>query len=335
MFRGAVVLVALVALYLLSPSLIEVFSSWDQIAQLEFRWLLLVGAAQVTAWCFVWAIQRMALRTDSWLPVVTSQLAGNAASRVIPGGGAAGLALQFQMLRRSGVDTSTAGVGLAAVGLIQFATLLGLPVFALPGLLAVPPVEQKFLSIAVSALVFFLAVLVLALVALTSDRLIRWIGRGVDVLRHRMPILHPPQQPTAVGLSTQRDLLKNAFGARWARAIVYAVGRATFDFLSLLAAIAALGIESRPALVLLAFATASWLGMIPITPGGLGFVEAGLGGLLVLSGVPAVEAVSVTFLYRLFSFWLPIPVGLAAGAIHRFKYRKREVTQAGGRGLGP
>jgi uncharacterized protein (TIRG00374 family) len=55
--------------------------------------------------------------------------------------------------------------------------------------------------------------------------------------------------------------------------------------------------------------------MIPITPGGLGFVEAGLTTLLVLAGVDADQAVVGTLLYRLVSFWLPIPAGaLAWGA---------------------
>ena len=37
--------------------------------------------------------------------------------------------------------------------------------------------------------------------------------------------------------------------------------------------------------MLLAYAAAVVLGMIPATPGGLGFVEAGLTGLLALAGV--------------------------------------------------
>jgi uncharacterized protein (TIRG00374 family) len=52
--------------------------------------------------------------------------------------------------------------------------------------------------------------------------------------------------------------------------------------------------------------------MIPITPGGLGFVDAGLAALLVLIGVSADTALIGTLLYRLVSFWLPIPVGMLA-----------------------
>lgn len=54
------------------------------------------------------------------------------------------------------------------------------------------------------------------------------------------------------------------------------------------------------------------LAIVPITPGGLGFVETGLTGALVLAGVDANSAVVATLLYRLMSFWLPIPVGALA-----------------------
>lgn len=47
--------------------------------------------------------------------------------------------------------------------------------------------------------------------------------------------------------------------------------------------------------------------------GGLGFVEAGLTATLALA----------TLAYRLFSFWLPIPVGLAAALAHRHRYGGR------------
>ena len=68
-------------------------------------------------------------------------------------------------------------------------------------------------------------------------------------------------------------------------------------------------------LVLLAFVAADTLAMIPITPGGLGFVEAGLTGVLALAGVSAEHAVLATLLYRLFSYWLPLPAGLVASIL--------------------
>jgi uncharacterized protein (TIRG00374 family) len=64
------------------------------------------------------------------------------------------------------------------------------------------------------------------------------------------------------------------------------------------------------------------LAQIPITPGGLGFVEAGLTATLALAGVNAGDAVLATFAYRLFSYWLPLPLGLVGATLHRRRYSR-------------
>ena len=71
---------------------------------------------------------------------------------------------------------------------------------------------------------------------------------------------------------------------------------------------------------LIAFCAAQVLTQIPVTPGGLGFVEAGLTAMLALAGVDAGSAVLATFAYRLVSYWLPLPIGVAAWALHRRRY---------------
>jgi len=62
----------------------------------------------------------------------------------------------------------------------------------------------------------------------------------------------------------------------------------------LLAALRATGAGPRPSLVLLAYAAAGILALFPITPGGLGVVEASLSGLLILAGVRPGSAVLAT-----------------------------------------
>lgn len=52
-----------------------------------------------------------------------------------------------------------------------------------------------------------------------------------------------------------------------------AAGRWQLDFWTLLMALAAIGSHARPSLLRLAVCGAKSLGNIPITPGGLGFVE--------------------------------------------------------------
>jgi uncharacterized membrane protein YbhN (UPF0104 family) len=51
------------------------------------------------------------------------------------------------------------------------------------------------------------------------------------------------------------------------------------------------------------------IGSIAPTPGGLGAVEAALSTGLAASGMPTAAAVSAVLLYRLATFWLPVPLG--------------------------
>jgi uncharacterized protein (TIRG00374 family) len=81
-----------------------------------------------------------------------------------------------------------------------------------------------------------------------------------------------------------------------------------------------LGTSPDPALTLLAFAAASVLGLLPFTPGGLGFVEAGLTGTLALAGVSAGNALVTTLVYRLLTFWLPLPIGAVSWFVFRRRY---------------
>ena len=111
-------------------------------------------------------------------------------------------------------------------------------------------------------------------------------------------------------------------GQQWWQATLLSAGRLLFDYLCLLFSVRAVGAHPRPSLILLAYAVAGIIGLVPITPGGLGIVEASLSGLLVLAGLTGVQAVLATLAYRLASYWLPLLSGpFAYGA---FKYRYRD-----------
>ena len=83
--------------------------------------------------------------------------------------------------------------------------------------------------------------------------------------------------------------------------------------------------------MLLAFCAAQVLAQIPLTPGGLGFVEAGLTATLTLAGVPAGTPVVATFAYRLFAYWLQMPLGLVGLGAAARAGRASRATGGGGR----
>jgi uncharacterized protein (TIRG00374 family) len=203
---------------------------------------------------------------------------------------------------------------LTTVNVLVFAVVLALPVLAIPSLLH-GRVNEGLRDTTLIGLAIFAVVSLLGAIALSSDRVLAWIGRAVQRVRNRLrrgaePLRHLPER-----LLQERDRVLDTLGPKWKRALLAAVGRWTFDYLTLLAALTAIGAQPRAGLVLLAFCGAQVLAQIPVTPGGLGFVEAGLTAMLALAGVGAGDAVLATFAYRLFAYWLPLPLGLVGLAL--------------------
>ena len=124
-------------------------------------------------------------------------------------------------------------------------------------------------------------------------------------------------------LLAQRNEIRTALGQQWWQALLLSAGRQAFDYLCLLAALRATGARPRPSLILVAYAVAGIIGMIPATPGGLGLVEASLTGLLVLAEVNSSQAVLATLTYRLASYWVPLLAGPIAYGLFRMRYRSR------------
>ncbi len=150
-----------------------------------------------------------------------------------------------------------------------------------------------------------------ARVLLSTDRPLAWVGRhGPARAQPAAPQRRAAAATCRSGCCASATGCWPRSGPRWKRALLATVGRWTFDYLTLLAALAAIGSHPRPGLVLLAFCGAQVLAQIPVTPGGLGFVEAGL-TRDARAGRASARATRVlaTFAYRLFSYWLPLPLG--------------------------
>jgi uncharacterized protein (TIRG00374 family) len=305
-----------------------VLAAWPRLSTLHPWWLTLAIAAQVAHFTCTFALQRLALRTRAWFPVVTSQLAGNAITLIMPGGAAMGAAVQFRMLAASGEDTGSTVGGLAAFSLLGVGSLLALPVFALPVVLLGAPVSRGLVNAAVVGAVGFVAFAGFSAVLLVYDAPLRWAGRAVQRLRNWLLRKRPALEGLDETLLAQRNDIRAVLGRQWWQALLLSAGRLAFDYLSLLAALRATGSNPRPSVILIAYAVAGVIGMIPITPGGLGIVEASLTGLLVLADVNSSQAVLATLTYRIASYWLPLFAGPIAYALFRIRYRSSPSSPA-------
>jgi len=323
--RGLLLLVTAISLYLLAPALLEVFGAFDELDEISPLWFPAMIAPQVGSYACIWGIQKLAVRADHWGPVVTSQLASNAFGRVVPGGVAASGALQYAMLVRAGAPAAAAASGMTASALLLFGTLLALPLLATPAIIGGVGVDPHLTKAALAGAVLFILMVAVGAASVLSDRPLVLLGRAAQATWNRLRRQREPLTGLPERLLHERDVVLRVLGNQWWEALLLAAGRWVLDYLTLIAALYAVGASPRASLVLLAFCAAQLLGTLPLTPGGLGFVEAGLTGTLALAGVGGGAAVVATLAYRLVSFWLPLPAGAIAAVVHRRRYGAEEV----------
>jgi uncharacterized protein (TIRG00374 family) len=250
----------------------------------------------------------------SFVHALVMSQASTAASSVVPGGDAVGMALSYSMLRRWGFHAEQVAVATAATAVWNaFANV----VFAVTavGLLATVGESHALLTtMAVIGAGALATAIALFAVALHDDGNARLVGGFAERLWNRFRRLIRRSEVTGwderlVGFRREAvGLLRR----RWfALTLATLAGHLTV-FLVLLVALRTVGVPSEDVSVAEVFA--SWaliriITTIPITPGGLGVVELGLTGALVSFGGNQPEVVAAVLLYRVLTYVPPIAVG--------------------------
>jgi uncharacterized protein (TIRG00374 family) len=317
--------VTVLCLWVLAPKLSQVFAAWDGLDRVHPAWMAAMLLLEVGVFVCIWIGQMVALQSRDWFTNATTQLAANAFNRITPGGGATGLALQVRMLGDAGVETPKALSGLSIQTTMLVLTLCAMPLLTIPALVLGAHVPSGLAMAACVGAVLFAGTAAIAGGFLASEKVVRGIARATETAHNALRRHH-----RCTGLEdrliAERDQLLGVLRDRWLISLSAAVGRWVFDYLALLIVLVAIGASPDPMLVLFAFVAASVLSWVPLTPGGIGFVEAGLSGTLVLAGIPAPAALLGTLVFRLFSFWLPLPAGAAAAIAFRRRYRPTPIA---------
>ncbi|MEZ5174862.1 MAG: lysylphosphatidylglycerol synthase transmembrane domain-containing protein [Acidimicrobiia bacterium] len=317
--------ITVVVLYLFLPQIVAFMSESSQLTSIDWYWYVMMGVLTMGTFVSAWELTRVAVPGISMFVAATSQLVSNALAKVVPGGPVAGGGVYWQMLSVSGVPKGQAASALAAVSFISNLVLLSLPGVAIVIAAVSAPIPDGLLPVAVAGSVLFAFMFAAVFILVKYDAVLLFVGRivarSVGWLARKF---HKPWTSTAQGWLDRRNEVVDALGARWFRALAAAVLNWLFEYGVLVAALIGVGAKPRASLVLVAFAGSAVLGMIPLTPGGIGFVEVGLVGMLVAAGIPGNDATLATLAYRLFQFWIPIPAGLVAYIAFRRRHGRLE-----------
>jgi uncharacterized membrane protein YbhN (UPF0104 family) len=297
----------LVAIFLLAPGLGEVR---DQLAGASPGWLVLATMLEGLSFAsYVVMFGPIFCTGLSWKR--SWQIGGSelAMGSLVPASGAGGLALGAWVLHRGGMDGQRiarrsvafflikSGVNFLAVAILGTALALGLLGPELSLWLTAFPAAAAALTLGA----------VIAIPRLGPGR-----TPDPDASRVRRA-LNASRKAVITGTAEALQILRT--GNR--RVLAGSVGYWIFDNAVLWATFHAFGLSPPLTVLLMGYLIGQLGGLLPI-PGGIGGIDGGLIGTLIVYGTPAAGTAAAVLAYRLILFWLPlIAGGIAFAALRR------------------
>jgi uncharacterized membrane protein YbhN (UPF0104 family) len=250
---------------------------------LMFRQIFCAGMSRRTAWEISW-----------------SELA---VGSIVPASGAGGVALGAWILHRTGMRAERIArrsvAFLIVKSAVNFVAVLVLGIVMAAGLLG--PGQPLWLTALPAALSAVAIGLVIAVPHLGPGE---DPGDGAARLRRGV---HEVRRAIIDGAAGAVEIVR----ARDARVLIGAIGYWAWDNAVLWATFHAVGVSVPISVVLMGYLIGQLGGALPL-PGGVGGIDGGLIGTLVVYGAPAAPTAAAVLAYRLVLFWLPLLVGAPA-----------------------
>jgi uncharacterized membrane protein YbhN (UPF0104 family) len=299
---GALVLVALLAPGL--GAVRELLSAGDP------AWLALAVVLELlSCLSYVLMFRPIFCRRMSWRTSMEIGWSELGVGSIVPASGASGLALGAWILSRRGMAADRIARRSVAFFLIKSSVnFIAVAVLGTVMALGLAGPDQSWLLTALPAA---LSVLLIALVV-AMPRLGPGPVPGRDASKLRRGI-HAARRAVIDGGAEALVLLRR----RDLSLIAGAVGYWAFDNAVLWATFKAFGADVPITVVLMGYLIGQLGGLLPL-PGGVGGIDGGLIGTLIVYGAPAAATTAAVLAYRVILFWLP----LIGGAIAFFSLRR-------------
>jgi uncharacterized protein (TIRG00374 family) len=302
---------------------------WDVVKELSWGWIVLLVLTVLLNTATYGPPWVAALPGLSYWQATRVTLASTALSTVAPGGAAVGMATSFAMLRAWGFSGRPVGLAVVVTSVWNQLVILGIPILALAGVVAEGGRNHTLELVAVIALAVFVLIIVGFAVGLSSERFARRFGdRAARVVSWVKRLIgKAPVKWKGESFVRFREETIDLISRRWWFLTLATLAGHLTVFIVFIASIRAVDIPRTEVSIVEAFAAwalARVLGSIPITPGGIGFVELGLTGILVAFGASNAEAVAATLIYRFLTVVPTLVFGLLAAATWNLGRRRRE-----------
>ncbi|MFP4234590.1 MAG: YbhN family protein [Nitriliruptoraceae bacterium] len=303
---GLLLVIAAYAVTLVAVGIGEAQSTFSRIAPLPLAAAAALQVAVVVLWGRVYAASARAVGGSlSVRASLAVSMPAFTLSHTLPGGGWAGNALAVRRLVVLGMSGPGATAAVALGSTISLTTIAALGAVGIVTAFVAGDLPALSLLLAVPALVLLLAI-VAGIVAIlrsppTGDRIVAWVTRRHDALAVRVD-----DWRASLRSVTEDPPDRGQLGAIAAWALLKWLA----DIASLALVFLALGATPRLSALLVGFGVTQLATAIPVTPGGLGFVEGGMVGAFVTLGYGARLSTSIVLVYRVIATWLPVLAGV-------------------------
>ena len=291
---GALILV-LVLIALLAPGLGEVR---HHLGEAKLGWIAVaVGLELLSCLSYVLMFRPIFCRRMSWRHSSRIAWSELGMGSIVPASGAAGLALGAWALVQSGMPPER--VARRSVAFFLIKSSVNFVAVALIGAAMALGLFGPDLSLWLTAFPAALSLLVIGAILLLprlgegatpppdAGRAARWISAA------RRSVIAGTREAVEIVRSGDPLVLAGALGY-WA-----------FDNAVLWATFHAFGAQVDISIILLGYLIGQLGGLLPI-PGGVGGIDGGLIGTLVVFGAPAAATAAAVLAYRVILFWLPL-----------------------------
>jgi uncharacterized protein (TIRG00374 family) len=301
--------ILLVVEYLILPQLAGVRKSLSLLSSVNFTFVLAGVVLEAGALAAYAQLTRAVIPRGtgpSFFTLLRIDLTTLAVSHILPGGAAAGSGLGYRLLSEAGVNGPDAAF---ALGTQSIGSAVVLNILLWVGLVISIPLRgfnPIYLTAAIVGVIVIGAFSGLVLLLTRGEDRAAQIFRAVA---RKLPFLDEMTVDGVVRRLAERVHALISDRALVRRAILWATANWLLDAASLWVFLAAFGYRVGVDGLIVSYGLANVLAAIPLTPGGLGVVEAVLTSSLVGFGSPRGVAILGVIGYRLVNFWLPIPLG--------------------------
>lgn len=321
---GLVIMVAIFAV--LFPHFADYKQALQQLAEMPSIWIAALVLAGIINIAVYPVTALAAIPHIGYRAAFVERQAGFLVSNIIPGGGAVAVGTQYGILARYGVSTASAAAAVSADAVWTYLLTLGFPSIAVVLLVIEGRSTAGFALAAGIGLAVVIVSLIVIIMTLRSEegalRIARFVQRPVSAVYSRIKRNAPDLSSVLLEFHQHASAM---VATRWRQLTITNLAAQLTPMLVLWCALAGLGAYPDPLTlveIFAAYSVALLLTSFPITPGGLGTVDAALVALLVAFGVDSSTAIAADLVWRIVWFLPQLLVGLGAIGLYWWDRRK-------------